>query len=74
MMKTMLGVTNYHECSPDVWQSDDSAFVSSETSTYLPSLSGSEACLLLLGQCDHLNCVGPAAIAMAIANFSLFKQ
>ena len=48
MMKSVLGVTNYYDCSPDVWQSDHSALVN--TPTYLPSFSGGEACLLLLGQ------------------------
>ncbi len=49
-MKTVPGVTEYYECSPNVWQSDDSALVSSETPTYLPSFTGGEACLLLPGQ------------------------
>jgi hypothetical protein len=49
-MKTVPRVTNYDECRPDDWQLDDSAFVSSETPTYLPSFTGGEASLLLPGQ------------------------
>ncbi len=73
MMKTVLGLTNYYECRPDVWQSDDSAFVSSET--HLPICRASQVAkhaFFFLVRYDHLNCVGPAAIAMA--NLQTFRE